>query len=95
MTGRGQDLLRWPMRLSEQLVYLAETLGSSDYAPTGPQREVHALLREELRVTQGRLDQLLQRDVIAFNELLRKRNVQHIIAGVPQRPTAQPGSPQR
>ena len=80
VTGRGQDLLRWPMRISEQLVYLAQSVGGSDRAPTGPQREVHQLLREQLRSTRGQLDQLLQRDVASFNEMLRKKKLDNIIA---------------
>jgi hypothetical protein len=80
VTGRGQDLLRWPMRISEQLVYLAQSVGSSDHAPTAPQREVHQLLREQLRAARGQLDQLLQRDVASFNEMLRRKKLQNIIA---------------
>jgi hypothetical protein len=69
VTGRGQDLVRWPMRLAEQLSYLATGLESGDHAPTAAQREVHALLRAELRATSAALAPLL-RDASA---LVRRR----------------------
>ena len=37
-TGRGQDILRWPQRISEQLQYLAGEIESSDFAPTESRR---------------------------------------------------------
>src|SRR5213593_4385763 len=40
VTGRGQDILRWPMKLAEQLLYLAGSVQGSVFAPKGPQREV-------------------------------------------------------
>jgi hypothetical protein len=82
-TGRGQDGVRWPGRLAEQLVYLANSIGGSDYAPTESQRAVAALLHEQARSARAQVDRVLQRDVTAFNEMLRRKNLQNIIAGVP------------
>lgn len=80
VTGRGQDLLRWPMKLAEQLLYLAGQVTSSDFAPTTQQREVHQLLHDQLTAARGQLDQAVRADLAAFNALLRQRNLQGIVA---------------
>ncbi|HXF96053.1 MAG TPA: hypothetical protein VNI61_08105, partial [Gemmatimonadales bacterium] len=70
VTGRGQDLLRWPMQVAEQLGYLAQSLTSSDFGPTAQHREVHQVLRAELAAARERYQRLLADDVAAFNRLL-------------------------
>jgi photosystem II stability/assembly factor-like uncharacterized protein len=67
VTGRGQDLIRWPMRLAEQLWHLASGLESSDHAPTAAQRQVHELLRGELRAASAALEPLLRHDLVRPN----------------------------
>ena len=47
--------------------------------------EVQKLIEEQLETAQSQLDELLDRDLAAFNELLRTRNVSNIIAQVPTR----------
>ena len=79
LTGRGQDGVRWPIKTTGQMLYLAGQLGSSDYAPTAQQREVRALLAEQARATRGRLTQLLERDLAAFNARLRERNLPSVL----------------
>ncbi|HSD31869.1 MAG TPA: hypothetical protein VLB49_08165 [Gemmatimonadales bacterium] len=79
VTGRGQDILRWPMKLAEQLMYLAQSLGGSDFAPTGPQREVQQLLGGQVRESRARLDRLMTGDVAAFRQFLRSRNLPNLI----------------
>jgi hypothetical protein len=79
VTGRGQDQVRWPMRLAEQLVYLAQEVGDSDFGPTASQREVQQLLHEQARAAHTQVDQLLQREVAQFNDMLRKRKLQTLI----------------
>jgi photosystem II stability/assembly factor-like uncharacterized protein len=80
LTGRGQDDVRWPMRLAEQLVYLGEEVGGSDYGPTQSQRDVATLLHTQLGAVSGDVAALLDRDLAAFNTLLRDRKLQNIIA---------------
>jgi hypothetical protein len=80
LTGRGQDDVRWPMRLAEQLVYLGEEVGGSDYGPTQSQREVAALLHAQLGAVAGDVAAVLDRDLAAFNTMLRDRKLQNIIA---------------
>jgi photosystem II stability/assembly factor-like uncharacterized protein len=79
VTGRGQDVLRWPMRLAEQLLYLAQSVSSSDFAPTVPQREVQQLLSGQVRENRGRIERLISGDVGAFRQFLRSRNLPNLI----------------
>lgn len=79
LTGRGQDAVRWPAGLGSKLTRLAATIQSSDWAPTTQQREAYQVLKQELEKYRAQLDGLLQRELAAFNETLRRRNVQNII----------------
>jgi len=79
-TGRGQDLLRWPARIAEQLEYLAGSVQSSDHAPTEAQRQVAALLREQLQAVRAEYDRVMSRDVAAFNALLQQRRIPNVIS---------------
>ncbi|MGH7634917.1 MAG: sialidase, partial [Gemmatimonadaceae bacterium] len=82
ITGRGQDAVRWPTQLTEQLLYLAQSVGGSDYAPTAQQKEVAQMLHERLEKVKAQVDQLLKQDVPAFNEKLRQRNVHPVITSM-------------
>jgi hypothetical protein len=79
VTGRGQDLLRWPMQLAEQLAYLAQSVTSSDFGPTQAQREVHQVLKGVLREARVGFEQVVNRDVAGFNRLLADRHLQGIV----------------
>jgi len=79
VTGRGQDDLRWPVQIAEQLLYLAESVGGSDYAPTASQKEVAKVLHVKLEKVKAEVDRLLKQDVPAFNERLRGRNLHPVI----------------
>jgi photosystem II stability/assembly factor-like uncharacterized protein len=79
VTGRGQDQLRWPMKLAEQLMYLAQSVTSSDFAPTGSQRDVLQLLHGQVGEDQKRLQQVMAGDVAAFRQFLRSRNLPNLI----------------
>jgi hypothetical protein len=79
LTGRGQDDVRYPMKLMARLGWLADGVGVSDFAPTQQQREVQQLLRAEVHGARSRLDALLKQAVAGFNEKLRQRNVANII----------------
>jgi photosystem II stability/assembly factor-like uncharacterized protein len=80
VTGRGQDQLRWPMRLAEQLSYLGQEIGGSDFGPTQSQRDVAGLLHGQLDTIGREAGQLLDRDVVAFNEMLRSKKLDGVIA---------------
>ena len=78
MTGRGQDEVRWPVQAAGQLNYLAGGIAASDFAPTTQQREVQGILARNVRATRGALDQLLAKDLPAFNSLLRAKGLKII-----------------
>jgi hypothetical protein len=78
-TGRGQDDLRWPDRLSEQLQYLVGEIEGSDYAPTESQRQVASLLRSQLATVKAEFDRVTTGDVAAFNTMLQQRKVPNVI----------------
>jgi hypothetical protein len=69
----------WESRLARKLSYLASQLASADFKPTDQQREVQKLLEERLASCQQQLDALRGRELPALNDLLRQRNVPHII----------------
>ena len=80
ITGRGQDLIRWPMRLAEQLAYLGDEVGGSDFGPTKSQRDVAQLLHDQLVSVSGDVGRAMEREVPAFNEMLRGKKLENIIA---------------
>jgi len=83
ITGRGQDLIRYPAKLGEKLVYLVNDIGSSDHAPTQPQREVAATLSGRVSAVKTAFDQVMAGDVAQFNALLKTRGVEGIVTSPP------------
>ncbi len=81
LTGRGQDGVRFASKLISKLGYLADEIASSDYRPTDQQEEVRQLLHRELGTHLSALDALLSKELVAFNEMLRQRNVPNVIVG--------------
>jgi photosystem II stability/assembly factor-like uncharacterized protein len=82
-TGRGQDGVRWGARLRGKLNYLATGLMSNDFRPTAQQTEVQKLLEDQLRKHGADLDGLLSREVGAFNQVLRQRNLPMLVTRLP------------
>ncbi len=82
LTGAG-DGVRWPPQLVSKLAYLAEAVASVDFAPTAQQRDVHTLLKQQLAGCGAQLDELVRRDVRAFNNILKERQIGTIITRVP------------
>ena len=80
ITGRGQDLIRYPAKTGEKLVYLISDVGSTDNAPTASQREVGGVLRQRARSARDELDRLIQRDLDQFNRMLREKGLGGIFA---------------
>ena len=84
LTGQGQDTVRWPPKLISKLNYLASGVsGSADFPPNTQQREVYALFKEQLASLRKRLDDALNKEVDAFNKVLRERNIQSLITRAP------------
>ncbi|HEY8174955.1 MAG TPA: hypothetical protein VIF32_04635 [Gemmatimonadaceae bacterium] len=83
MTGRGQDGVRWPVRLAGQLSYVAGTIDDSDFAPTTQQREVAGILAKETRDVHAALQGLMSRDLANYNSMLRARGLKTIEVALP------------
>ncbi len=83
VTGRGQDTVRFGSRLQGKLNYLASGLMSGDFGPTEQQLEVQRDLEGRLRTHQQSLEGLISREVAAYNDLLRRRNLPTIVTRPP------------
>ena len=80
LTGGRQDALRWPIRLYAKLLNLAEGVDESDFAPTTQQVEVHETYKAQLSEVRRRLDEVLGKDLAEFNDLLKAKNIPHIVS---------------
>ena len=78
ITG-GQDGVRYAAKLISRFGYLANGLSNADFRPTNQQAEVQKLLAERVRDTVARFDALVARDLAAFNDLLRSRNIPNVV----------------
>jgi photosystem II stability/assembly factor-like uncharacterized protein len=78
LTGGGQDGVRFGSKLIAKLAYLANGIASSDFKPTDQHGEVQQLLNGQLRTHLTQLDGLIARELAAFNELLKQRNVPNV-----------------
>jgi hypothetical protein len=87
VTGRGQDILRWPMKTAEQLLYLLGRVSETDFAPTAAQREVHQILHDEAAKSRQALDDVFATDLVKFNALLSEKQLAGVVADFPSAPT--------
>ncbi len=81
LTGHGQDEVRYPVKAAGQLSWLAGGVGASDFPPTAQQKEVAGILTKEVKDARAALDDLLRRDLAAFNGLLQQHGIKTIEAG--------------
>jgi hypothetical protein len=81
LTGEGQDGVRFESKLIDKFVYLGDQIGSSDFRPTDQAEEVRKLLHSELGTRLAALDALQSKELTAFNEMLRQKNVPNVIVG--------------
>ena len=79
VTGTGQDGVRYPTQVSEQLRYVAGNLTAADFKPTAQDSEVHILLKSKLEASRKALEAVLATDLQALNRLLQQRNLPGII----------------
>jgi hypothetical protein len=70
-----QDFLRLPVRLNAKLVSLLGVLASADEAPTQQAYDVFDHLSEQIDAQIAQLQDLIEVDVAAFNELVSKAGV--------------------
>lgn len=78
-TGQGQDGVRFGSKLIAKLGYLANGLNASDHKPTDQHGEVQTILNTELKAQLSALDAILNKDLAAFNELLKQRGVPNVL----------------
>jgi len=88
-TGRGQDGVRFGAKLVQKLGYLANGLQSGDFKPTNQQAAVQKDLEARLKASQGQLGEVMNRDLGAFNDMLRRANMPAVVSQIPRRPTGQ------
>ncbi len=78
-TGRGQDLLRYPGKLIDNLLFLASGLSISDFPPTTQQLEAWTEMAKETASRRAAMNEVLTKDVAAFNRLMIDRGVPHVL----------------
>jgi hypothetical protein len=84
-TGRGQDGVRWGSKLVQKINYVGSGLASGDFKPTNQQLAVHKELQDRLKTTQGQLGDVLNKDLGAFNDMLRRKNLPVVMSQIPAR----------
>jgi hypothetical protein len=80
LTG-SQDGVRYAAKLISRLGYLANGLSNADFPPTSQQAEVQKLLAERMHDASASWDGLVKKDLAAFNEMLRSKNVPNVVVG--------------
>lgn len=71
----SQDPLNFPIKLNNKLAALASTVASADAAPTAQSYVVQEDLSTRINAQLGLLDGLLQKDLPAFNKLVREKSL--------------------
>jgi len=79
-TGRGQDDVRYLPMLLQKISYLADEVGSSaDFPPTTQQSAVQQELKQQGEESLREMEQVVSKDVAAFNAMLREKSIPNII----------------
>jgi len=71
---------RWRERFYTRYCHLASSIGQSDFPPTTQQVEVHEVFKKRLASYKDRFNELLNKDLPDFNNLLEENNIPKIIA---------------
>jgi hypothetical protein len=79
----GQDVLNYPIRLNNYLVALGGVVESADSAPTQASYDVFEMLSKQLDEQLTKWKQILNTDVPAYNEVVKKQEVPAIIMAKP------------
>jgi prophage DNA circulation protein len=69
----GQDVLNFPIRLNDKLSGVFDVANSGNFAPSKQSREVYADLASQIDVQLNRLKAIKEKQVPAFNELIRQK----------------------
>ena len=73
----------WPQKLTAKISYLASEVQGSDHRPTAQAREADVFLKDQLKLVQAEYKQLIERDLAALNEMLRKRGLATVLTVQP------------
>ncbi len=71
----NQDPLNFPIRLNNKLASLQGVVGSADAAPTDQAFAVYDDLAKKIDAELATLSAVLDKDLPAFNQLVRDKNV--------------------
>jgi hypothetical protein len=84
LTGRGQDDCRWAPMLLQKISYLFNQLDSSaDFPPTTQQTAVQEELKQRGEKAAADFQQVVGKDLAAFNTMLREHNIGNIYLKTP------------
>lgn len=75
----GNDVLSYPVKLNALFANLSSVVESSDTAPTSQSYEVFKMLSTQLDAQLSKLNQVLQKDVPALNDLVQKRGIPAVV----------------
>ena len=84
LTGGSQDILRWPMKLYGKISMLAGNVASVDHPPTDQALEVHEMFKQKIATFQGQFKELLDKDIPAFDKLLKENDLGGIVTKIKQ-----------
>jgi photosystem II stability/assembly factor-like uncharacterized protein len=71
----GQDVLNYPIRLNDKLSGVFDVANSGNFAPSKQVREVYAGLASEIDAQLAKLKTIREKDIPAFNELIRQKSL--------------------
>ncbi|MGZ3627323.1 MAG: WD40/YVTN/BNR-like repeat-containing protein [Ktedonobacteraceae bacterium] len=74
-----QDTMNWPVKLNGKLAWLAAVISSAQAAPTRQSYELFEDLVQRIDMQLQRLNELINTDVAAFNQLMSESGVPAII----------------
>jgi hypothetical protein len=84
LTGRGQDDCRWTPMLLQKVFYLFSQLdASADFPPALQQTAVQEELKQRGDKVAQDFQQLVGKDLAAFNAMLREHNISNIYLKAP------------
>jgi hypothetical protein len=71
----GQDVLNYPIRLNDKLSGVFDVANSGNFPPSRQAREVYNALAAEIDVQLAKLKNIKEKDIPAFNELIRQKSL--------------------
>lgn len=76
----SQDPLNFPIRLNNKLAALAGSVATADAAPTAQAYAVYDELTAKIDDQLAQLDRLMKTDLVAFNQMVKEKNVPAVIS---------------